>query len=147
LKNKINIGHSSVELEKVFWRVRTLGGSCMSHFTLSDISKAIRIISKVKKTQHQNPKFGHTQGEIKKNLQKSTLAFNVGWNSENHQFWSYTGWDFKKPAKLYISIQWGMKLRKPSILVGNWVSSGLSFFLSASTVATYIFTAPDCTIL
>jgi hypothetical protein len=24
--------------------------------------------------QHQNPQFGHTQGEIKKNLQKSTLA-------------------------------------------------------------------------
>jgi hypothetical protein len=25
----------------------------------------------------------------------------------------------KKPAKQYISIQWGMKLRKPSMLVGN----------------------------
>ncbi len=25
--------------------------------------------------------------EIQKNLQKSTLAFNRGWNSENHQFW------------------------------------------------------------
>jgi hypothetical protein len=36
----------------------------------------------------QNPEFGHTQGEIK-----------------------------KKPAKKYISIQRGMKLRKPSILV------------------------------
>jgi hypothetical protein len=30
-------------------------------------------------------------------------------------------------------------------LVVNWVSSGLSFFLSASTAATYIFTAPYCT--
>jgi len=60
----------------------------MSHFTSSDISKAIRIIREVRKTQHQNPKFGHTQGEIKKKL-----------------------------AKKYISIQWGMKLRKPSILV------------------------------
>jgi hypothetical protein len=29
---------------------------------------------KVRKTQHQNPEFGHTQGEIQKNLQKSTLA-------------------------------------------------------------------------
>jgi hypothetical protein len=40
-----------------------------------------------------------------------------------------------------------MKLGKPSILVGNRVSSCLSFFLSdsASTVATYIFTAPNCT--
>jgi len=34
-----------------------------------------RVIRKVKKTQHQNPEFGHTQGEIKKKtLQKSTLA-------------------------------------------------------------------------
>jgi hypothetical protein len=56
----------------------------MSHFTLSDISKAIRVIRKVGKTQHQNPKFGQTQGEI-----------------------------FKKLAKQYISIQWGMKLKKP----------------------------------
>jgi hypothetical protein len=38
-----------------------------------------------------------------------------------------------------------MKLRKPSILVVNRVSSCLSFFLSASTTATYIFTAPNCT--
>jgi hypothetical protein len=27
------------------------------------------------KTQHQNPEFGHKQGEIKKTLQKRTLAF------------------------------------------------------------------------
>jgi hypothetical protein len=37
-----------------------------------------------------------------------------------------------------------MKLRKPSILVVNWVSSCLSFSLSASTAAAYIFTAPNC---
>jgi hypothetical protein len=49
-----------------------------------------RLIRKVRETQHQNPEFGHTQGEIK-----------------------------KKPAKKYISIQRGMKLRKPSILVVN----------------------------
>jgi hypothetical protein len=36
-----------------------------------------------------------------------------------------------------------MKLRKPSILVVNWVSSCLSFFLSASTGTTYIFTRPQ----
>jgi hypothetical protein len=31
-------------------------------------------------------------------------------------------------------------------LVVNWVSSSLSFFLSASTPATYLFTAaPNCT--
>ncbi len=27
------------------------------------------------KTQHQNPEFGHTQGDIKKDLEKITLAF------------------------------------------------------------------------
>jgi hypothetical protein len=54
------------------------------------ISWCIRVIRKVRKTQHQNPEFGHTQGEI-----------------------------LKKPAQKYISIQWGMKLRKPSILVVN----------------------------
>jgi hypothetical protein len=35
-----------------------------------------------------------------------------------------------------------MKFRKPSILVVNWC---LSFFLSASTAATHILTAPNCT--
>jgi hypothetical protein len=71
-----------------------------------------RVIHKVRKRQHQNPEFGHTQCEINKKL-----------------------------AKKYISIQRGMKLRKPSVLVVNWVSSCLSFFLSASTAATYIFTS------
>jgi hypothetical protein len=63
----------------------------------------IRVIHKVRKTQNQNPEFGHTVHKVrfKKNLQKRTLA-----------------------------IQRGMKLRKPSILVVNWVSSCLSFFLS-----------------
>ncbi len=35
----------------------------------------IRLIHKVMKTQHQNPEFGHKQGEIKKTLQEQTLAF------------------------------------------------------------------------
>jgi hypothetical protein len=48
------------------------------------------VLRKVTKTQHQNPEFGHTQGEIQ-----------------------------QKPAKKYISIQSGMKLKKPSILVVN----------------------------
>ncbi len=75
----------------------------------------IRVIREVRKTQQQNPEFGHTQGEIfKKTLQKKT-----------------------------ISIQWGMKLRKLSILVISWVSSCLSFFLVASIAATYIFIAPN----
>jgi len=75
----------------------------------------VRVISKVRNIQHQNPEFGHTQGEIQ-----------------------------KKHCKKYISIQWGMKLRIPSILVINSVSSYPSFFLSASTAATYIFTSPNC---
>ncbi len=48
-----------------------------------------RDIRKVRQTQHQNPEFGHTQVRLEKNLQKSTLAF------------------------------YGVKLRKPSILVVN----------------------------
>ncbi len=39
----------------------------------------------------------------------------------------------------------GPKLVFPPILVVNWVSSPLSFFMSAFTAATYIFTAPTCT--
>ncbi len=38
-----------------------------------------------------------------------------------------------------------MKLRKPSILVTNWVSSCLSFFLGTFTAATCICTAPNYT--
>jgi hypothetical protein len=33
----------------------------------------------------------------------------------------------------------GVKLKKPSILVVNWVPSYLSFFLNASITITYIF--------
>jgi hypothetical protein len=44
-------------------------------FLILKFSADNRVIHKVRKTQHQNPEFGHTQGEIKKNLQKSTLAF------------------------------------------------------------------------
>jgi hypothetical protein len=38
----------------------------------------IRVIHKVRKTQHQNPEFGHREGEIQKSLQKSKLAFKGG---------------------------------------------------------------------
>jgi hypothetical protein len=57
---------------------------------LNSMRKYNRVICKVRKTQYQNPEFGHTQGEILKNLQKSTLAFKRG-----------------------------VRLRKPSILVGK----------------------------
>jgi hypothetical protein len=42
-------------------------------------------------------------------------------------------------------IKLGHKLVFPPFLVVYWVSSPLSFFLSASTAARYIFTAPTCT--
>jgi hypothetical protein len=49
-----------------------------------------RDIHKVRKRQHQYPEFGHTKGEINQK---------------------------KKPAKIYINIQHGVELRKPSILM------------------------------
>jgi len=75
---------------------------------------------KVRKTRHQYPEFGPKPGEIfLKNLQKLTLAFNWGSNSEMHHFLCQTEF--------------------------HPVLTRLSFFLSASTAATYIFTAPTCT--
>jgi hypothetical protein len=49
------------------------------------MDQSTRVTRKVRKIQHQNPEFGHTHGEITKN-----------------------------PPKKYISIQRGMKLKKPS---------------------------------
>ncbi len=82
-----------------------------------------KVIRKVRKTQHQ----------------KSWVWFPKSFNPNG------TGWDLRKPAKKYISIQQRMKLKKISIVVVNWVSCCLSFCLNASTAATYIFTAPNCT--
>jgi len=77
-----------------------------------------RVIPNVRKTQHQNPEFGHTQGEI-----------------------------FKKPAKKYGGIQGmvGSETQKPINFGGKLSFRSLSFFLGASTAATYIFTVPNCT--
>jgi hypothetical protein len=69
---------------------------CKKELSNNCPGRHLRVIREVRKTQHQNPEFGHTQGEIK-----------------------------KKPAEKYISIQGGMKLKKPSILVVNSVSSCL----------------------
>jgi hypothetical protein len=63
----------------------------MCHPSKQKFHNVIRVIQKIRKTQHhQNPEFGHKQGEIfiKKNLQK-----------------------------MYISVQPRVKLRKPSILM------------------------------
>jgi hypothetical protein len=68
--------------------------------------------------KHLNPEFGHTRARY--------VKINT--------------------AKKYISIPGGLKLRKPSILVVNWVSSCLSFFMNASTATTFVFyTTPACT--
>jgi hypothetical protein len=64
--------------------------------------------------------YGPKPGEIqKKTCKKSTLAFKAGSNSEVHHFLCLTEF--------------------------HPVLTRLSFFLSASTVATYIFAAPTCT--
>jgi len=64
--------------------------------------------------------YGPKPGEIqKKTCKKSTLAFKAGSNSEVHHFLCLTEF--------------------------HPVLTRLSFFLSASTVATYIFPAPTCT--
>ncbi len=40
------------------------------------------------KIQHQNPEFGHTQGEIQKNTCKKVDYHSTGGETlENHQFW------------------------------------------------------------
>jgi hypothetical protein len=64
-----------------------------------------RVISKVRQTQHQNLEFGHTHGEF-----------------------------FFKPANKYINIQWGVKLKIPSILVVN-----LSFLFLEHLHCCYIY--------
>jgi hypothetical protein len=46
--------------------------------------------------------------------------------------------------KFYKTKQLGSKLVFSPILVVDWVSSYLSFFLSDSTAPTYIFIAPTC---
>ncbi len=66
---------------------RQLSSSFSKILVTSATLEGNRVIGKVRKTQHQNPEFCHTQGEI-----------------------------FKKPAKKYICIRQGMKLRTPSIL-------------------------------
>jgi hypothetical protein len=46
-----------------------------------------RVIRKVRRTQRQNPEFGHTQGEIFKKTAKKYINIQQGIKSENHQFW------------------------------------------------------------
>jgi hypothetical protein len=70
---------------------RQLSSSFSKILVTSATLEGNRVICKVSKTQHQNPEFCHTQGEIlKKTCKKSTFAFAKGCNSENHRFWWQT---------------------------------------------------------
>jgi hypothetical protein len=52
--------------------------------------RIVRDICEVMKRQHQNPAFGHTQGEIiKKTCQKSALAFKVGVKLRKRPIWCF----------------------------------------------------------
>jgi hypothetical protein len=75
----------------------------------------IRVIRKVRQTQHQNREFGHSQGEIK-----------------------------KKPAKKYISIQWGggegeWGETQKTINFGSKLSFILSFLFPERLHCCYIY--------
>jgi hypothetical protein len=70
-----------------------------------------------RKTQHQNPEFGHTQGEIqqKKNQQKSTLAFKGGMK-------------LRKPSNLVVKLSFILSFLSPErINFGGKLSFILSF--------------------
>jgi hypothetical protein len=77
----------------------------------------IRVVRKVRKTLHEYSEFGPNRVKFQKNLQKGPLGRS---NSEMHHF--------------LCQIEFHPVLTR------------LSFFVRASTAATYIFTAPTCTI-
>jgi hypothetical protein len=86
---------------------------------LGDINRVFR---KVRKTQHQNLEFRPKPGEMRKKKTNKTAA------------------------KKYISLQGGrgVKLRKEPFFWGGKLSfilfsPSISFFLSASTAATYVY--------
>jgi hypothetical protein len=89
----------------------------------------------------------------KKNLQWYSQLINMSQNKVNHkvrktkhqEFGHTQGEIFIKTCKRVHYHSMGVRLKKPSILVVNWVLSCLSFCLSDSIVATYIFTTPTCT--
>ncbi len=67
------------------------------------------------------------------------------WGGENCQFRHNKVSNAELGMEFYKTKYLRPNLVFPPILVVNWVSSPLSFFLSASIAATYIFTAPTCT--
>jgi di/tripeptidase len=83
----------------------------------------IRVMHKVRKTEHQNPEFGHTQGEIQKKTCKKVRKT----QHQNPEFGHTQGEiQKKKPAKKYISIQGGVETKK-TINFGGKLSFILSF--------------------
>jgi hypothetical protein len=64
---------------------------------------------------------------------------------KNGQFWHNRHQMCNWEGKFYKRKKLVPKLVFPPILVVNWVSSCVSFFLSACNTATCIFTAPTCT--
>jgi len=54
-------------------------------------SKYNRVIRKVRKTQHQNPEFGHTKSEIQKKLQKNTSTFKHSMGDETQKSINFGG--------------------------------------------------------
>ncbi len=62
---------------------------CLVLCTVKEDLESNRVIRKVMKTQHENPETVIHGVRFRKNLQKSTLPFKEGWNSENHQLWWY----------------------------------------------------------
>jgi len=74
----------------------------------------LRIVCKVRKTQHQNPEFefGHTRSEIEKTPANKNISIHGGRGRRGGE-------------------GSGVERIKPSILAVKWVSCCMSFFLSA----------------
>jgi hypothetical protein len=84
----------------VSWSKHPDSSNSLLPHTLPNAYLYITLICKVRKTQHHNPEFGHTQGEIQKKPEKKYISNSMGDSTQ-------------KTIKKYISIQQGMKLRKP----------------------------------
>jgi hypothetical protein len=67
------------------------------------------------------------------------------WNSSNEGDWRHDNWHTNSNSTNNRVIQTQHQKNHQFWWYLNWVSSPLSFFLSASTAATYIFTARTCT--
>ncbi len=66
-------------------------------------SEDIRVIRKVRQTQHQNPEFGHTQGEILKKPAKKYISIQGGWGVKTINFGGKLSFilSFRFPERLH----------------------------------------------